>query len=153
MKKSLSGGLLGLFSVLSSCWILVDTLLLTGTPAVRNTEGESWTNRGTGQSHGGPSYGLLLFTPPPTYNTGGLIWGWLSTGWSGWKGAHLGGNRTRRTQWEEVGWRLRLFGGSDVRANCLRAAVGLAWFSAISDLKQEGQQGPEQQTHEATDTK
>lgn len=43
--------------------------------------------------------------------------------------------------------------GSGVRANCLRAAVDLAVISAISDLKQEGQQGPEEQTHEATDTK
>lgn len=43
--------------------------------------------------------------------------------------------------------------GSDVRTDCLRAAVGLAVISAISDLKQEGQQGPEQQTHQATDTK
>lgn len=39
------------------------------------------------------------------------------------------------------------------REDCLRAAVGLAVISAISDLKQEGQQGPEQQTHQATDTK
>lgn len=31
-KNSLSGGLLGRLSVFNSCWILVDTLLLTGTP-------------------------------------------------------------------------------------------------------------------------
>lgn len=31
-KNSLSGGLFGLLSVFNSCWILVDTLLLTGTP-------------------------------------------------------------------------------------------------------------------------
>lgn len=32
-KNSLSGGLFGRLSVFNSCWILVDTLLLTGTPA------------------------------------------------------------------------------------------------------------------------
>lgn len=31
-KNSLSGGLFGRLSVFNSCWILVDTLLLTGTP-------------------------------------------------------------------------------------------------------------------------
>lgn len=31
-KNSLSGGLLGRLRVFNSCWILVDTLLLTGTP-------------------------------------------------------------------------------------------------------------------------
>lgn len=31
-KNSFKGGLLGRFSVLRSCWIFVDTLLLTGTP-------------------------------------------------------------------------------------------------------------------------
>lgn len=37
VKNSLRGGLLGLFKVLSSCWIFVDTLLLTGTPEERHT--------------------------------------------------------------------------------------------------------------------
>lgn len=31
-KNSLSGGLFGRLSVFNSCWIFVDTLLLTGTP-------------------------------------------------------------------------------------------------------------------------
>lgn len=40
VKNSLSGGLLGLFRVLRSCWIFVDTRLFTGTPASRTrTEG------------------------------------------------------------------------------------------------------------------
>lgn len=41
-KNSLSGGLLGRLSVFSSCWILVDTLLLTGTPV--QTSRETVTN-------------------------------------------------------------------------------------------------------------
>lgn len=34
MKNSLRGGRFGLFRVLRSCWILEDTLLLTGTPVM-----------------------------------------------------------------------------------------------------------------------
>lgn len=45
VKNSLSGGLLGLFRVLSSCWIFVDTLLLTGTPEARRTYRQA-TRRG-----------------------------------------------------------------------------------------------------------
>lgn len=45
VKKSLSGGLLGLLRVLSSCWIFVDTLLLTGTPEERHSHSHA-TRRG-----------------------------------------------------------------------------------------------------------
>lgn len=37
--------------------------------------------------------------------------------------------------------------GLDVRADCLRAAVSLAVISAMSDLKQEGQQGARTTKH------
>lgn len=52
VKNSLSGGLLGLFSVLSSCWIFVDTLLLTGTPTkTKNTRKVTHTLAAAG-THG-----------------------------------------------------------------------------------------------------
>lgn len=40
-KNSFKGGLLGRFRVLRSCWILVDTLLLTGTPRREKTVSEN----------------------------------------------------------------------------------------------------------------
>lgn len=60
VKNSLSGGLLGLFRVLSSCWILVDTLLLTGTPEERHAcSHATWPGLFTAPQH----YTSLLAIP------------------------------------------------------------------------------------------
>lgn len=50
-KNSRNGGRLGRFSVLTSCWIFADTLLLTGTPAGQGSMETSVNSYATSSRH------------------------------------------------------------------------------------------------------